>query len=251
MKTETEYNTQARTIDGYRVTISMHVDQDMGPPWEEHDGHGEVSEWTARDKRPGEWKLCTDRRSARFYDAAGAIQKAKDEGWGLCDGDKAALAVKLGKPVESLTRGEIVTEAVRRDFALACSPAGVTACEIAPQCAGVLFERFPGVQLLQRDFLEVQPPREGNCGLVIKETRPVFFDRVVMNPPFHMRSDIRHIEHALKFLNAGGVLVALCMDTPHREKALRHLSSTWEPIPAGAFRSEGTSVPTVLLTIQS
>jgi len=74
------------------------------------------------------------------------------------------------------------------------------------------------------------------------------FDAVAMNPPFHMRADIRHILHALTFLKPGGKCAALCFDTASRERALRHLSSSWEPLPAGLFGKEGTGVATVLAT---
>ena len=65
------------------------------------------------------------------------------------------------------------------------------------------------------------------------------------------RADIRHVLHARQFLAPGGILAALVMDTSHREKSLQPLASTWEKIPAGAFRSEGTSVPTVMLSIRA
>lgn len=115
-------------------------------------------------------------------------------------------------------------------------PGKITAVEIATQCAGELF-RMDGLTLLQRDFLTVTPEETG------------LFDACAMNPPFHLRSDIRHILHALQFLRPGGRVAALCLDTHHREQSLRALSSTWEKIPAGAFRAEGTGVACVLLTI--
>lgn len=109
----------------------------------------------------------------------------------------------------------------------ALPPCETVAIEKAPQCAGELFQQDrPGVKILQRDFLTVTPAEIGQ------------FDAVAMNPPFHMRDDIRHILHAVEFLRPGGKLAALCLDTPHREKALRHIAATWERIPAGAFRSE-------------
>lgn len=115
----------------------------------------------------------------------------------------------------------------------------ITAVEVAPHCAGELFRQERAeVRILQRDFLAVTVAELGA------------FDAVAMNPPFHMRADIRHILHAREFLKDGGTLAALCLDTHHREKALRHLCSTWEQIPAGAFKSEGTGVPTVLLTMK-
>ncbi len=119
-------------------------------------------------------------------------------------------------------------------------PGDVMAVELAPECAGELYKQDrERVTIKQRDFLTVTPSEIG------------LFDFVAMNPPFHLRSDIRHIEHARKFLKPGGKLAAICMDTPHREKAFRHLAASWEKIPCGAFAKQGTSVATVLFTIQT
>lgn len=116
--------------------------------------------------------------------------------------------------------------------------AAVVAVEIAPQCAGELFQQDrPGVTLKQCDFLALTPESLGA------------FDFVAMNPPFHLRADIRHIRHARQFLKPGGRLAALCFDTPSRAAALRDQCDSWEPLPAGAFGKEGTQVPTVLLTM--
>lgn len=116
----------------------------------------------------------------------------------------------------------------------------VTAVEMAAPCAAELFrQERPEVRLLQRDFLTCTVAELG------------LFDAVAMNPPFHMRADIRHILHARQFLKPGGKLAALCFDTASRAKALRHLSATWEPLPAGLFAKEGTSVATVLLTMEA
>lgn len=148
-------NVEERTIDGrvYRVRINVHFDEDMGAPWEEHDGHGTVSDWTTRDKRPGEWVLSSERGSKRYYDAEEANQIAEADGWGLQEEQKVELLNRLAKPrivrravgkatVEHrhgglmqafhratetvtipgrdpnkpLTAGEIRAEAVRRDF---------------------------------------------------------------------------------------------------------------------------------------
>ena len=118
---------------------------------------------------------------------------------------------------------------------LITSPASVTACEENAELAGELFRTFPDVTLWQGDFLARTPAP--------------MFDRIVMNPPFHMRACIRHILHALQFLKPGGVLVALCLATHHRETVLRGLADHWETIPAGTFRKEGTNVETYLLRI--
>lgn len=116
----------------------------------------------------------------------------------------------------------------------------VVAVELAPQCAEALYKQDrAGVTIRQGDFLAMTPATLGT------------FDAVAMNPPFTMRADIRHIRHALTFLRSGGTLAALCFDTPSREAALRPLCETWQKIPAGTFRAEGTEVPTVLLTIKN
>lgn len=116
----------------------------------------------------------------------------------------------------------------------------VVAVEMAPECAGELFRQDrQEVRILQRDFLTCTPDDLG------------LFDAVAMNPPFHLRSDIRHILHARQFLKPGGRLAALCMAGSHRERELRPLCTTWEPIPAGTFAKEGTRVETVLITTQS
>lgn len=117
---------------------------------------------------------------------------------------------------------------------MATGPASVAACELSPELAGELFKGFPDVRLMQGDFLQKHHGK---------------FDRIVMNPPFHMRADVRHVLHALPMLATGGVLVGLCLSTRHREEALRPLADHWETIPAGAFRAEGTSVETILFRI--
>lgn len=120
------------------------------------------------------------------------------------------------------------------------APAEVVAVEVAPQlCAQIFKQERAGVTLKQRDFLECSPADLG------------FFEAVAMNPPFHMRADIAHTLHALKFLRPGGKLAGLCMDTRHRVESLRPRCAVWEPIPAGAFSAEGTKISTVLFMIQT
>jgi len=76
-----------------------------------------------------------------------------------------------------------------------------------------------------------------------------------MNPPFINGSDIKHIEHALKFLKPGGRLVAICADGPRQNATLKPIAEDsggfWEPLPAGTFKDQGTNVNTVLLTIEA
>jgi hypothetical protein len=113
-------DTITKEIHGYTVCIETFYDEDMGPPWKEHDGHGPVSDWFyyrpsswASCKRPGQRVISTDGHNARFYDWQEATRIAKRDGWGLSDEAKMDLAKKLGR---NPTRGDITAEAVRRDF---------------------------------------------------------------------------------------------------------------------------------------
>ena len=63
----------------FRVTI-LH-DEHADAPWDAEDGHGEVSEWTTRDKLPGELVLADERGRKRYYDFAGACKIARRDGW--------------------------------------------------------------------------------------------------------------------------------------------------------------------------
>jgi SAM-dependent methyltransferase len=116
-------------------------------------------------------------------------------------------------------------------------PAEVVAVEIAAPCCAELYRQDrAGVHLRQGDFLALR-----DLGT---------FDAIAMNPPFHMRADIRHIEHALALLRPGGVLGAICMDTPHRIAAFRNRAETWVNLPARSFRESNTGVDTCLLVIR-
>jgi hypothetical protein len=85
------------------ITLRWFYDDSMGPPWKEHDGHGPVTDWTSRDKRPGEMVLNSDRHSKRYYDFAEAVRIARRDGWD-------APPYKTGTP------GERAHRAAMRDF---------------------------------------------------------------------------------------------------------------------------------------
>ena len=46
-----------------------------------------MSDWSSRDKAPGEMVLSNGRRSKRFYDFAGACRMARQDGWGFLPAD--------------------------------------------------------------------------------------------------------------------------------------------------------------------
>lgn len=123
----------------------------------------------------------------------------------------------------------------------ACGPLApeVTACESSRELAGELFHAFPAVLLKVGDFLTRTAQDLGGP-----------FDRIIMNPPFSHGADARHILHALGMLADGGLLVALCYHGQAFRKYLQPLATTWDLLPPGTFRSEGTSADVVLLTFR-
>jgi hypothetical protein len=88
---------------GAYAIIKVIPDEDMGPPWKEHDGHGPVSGWENRDKKPGELILNENRGSKRFYDFAEAVKIAKRDGWDT-------------KPYGTGTKGERAHRAAMADY---------------------------------------------------------------------------------------------------------------------------------------
>lgn len=115
----------------------------------------------------------------------------------------------------------------------------VVAVELNISLANRLHSEFPLTQVISGDFLE-QSPEDVGLGL---------FDVILMNPPFQNGADIKHIQHARKFLAPGGRLVAICANGPRQNEQLQPLADTWEPLPADTFKEQGTSVNTVLLTM--
>lgn len=83
-----------------RYRLNIEDDDTRRYPWEECDGHGIVSDWTTRDKRPGERVLNTDRSSKRYYDVQASQKIALRDGWGG----------------EGKTKRERAAHAVARDF---------------------------------------------------------------------------------------------------------------------------------------
>jgi hypothetical protein len=98
---------------GRKYRVRFEHDDSHGAPWEECDGHGVVSDWTTRDKAPGERVLASDRSSKRYYDVCETAKIAKKDGWGLGNDELAKLAQSLGRMP---TKKEIVARAVDNDF---------------------------------------------------------------------------------------------------------------------------------------
>lgn len=75
------YETETRESGTMSFRVEWFYDHDSDAPWDREDVHGPVSDWTTRDKKPGEMVLCADRRSKRFYDFAEAVKIARRDGW--------------------------------------------------------------------------------------------------------------------------------------------------------------------------
>lgn len=110
-------------------------------------------------------------------------------------------------------------------------------------------------RLVMGDFLSMNP--EGQVESL------GMFDRIIMNPPFARGQDMQHIVHAFRFLVPGGIMAAilspafeyrsdnssaLFRDWLSLRQSADHAS--WVPLPEGSFKSAGTNVRTVLLTVR-
>lgn len=73
------------------------------------------------------------------------------------------------------------------------------------------------------------------------------YDLVFMNPPFYGKHYVKHVQHALKFLQPGGTLVAILPSSARYDHKL--LEGSWRDLPVGAFSESGTNVSTSVLTI--
>lgn len=102
-------------MNGLQFEVSMEFDSESESeaPWDSECGHGVVSDWTARDKRPGERVLCRERGRCRFYDVQATIAIAREDGWGIDPERKAKWEAFQGRP---LTAGQIAAAAVEHDF---------------------------------------------------------------------------------------------------------------------------------------
>lgn len=99
------YNEYQIERGGFVFRVEYHYDEFNGKPWEESDGHGPVSDWERRDKKPGELILSKDHGSKLFYDFQEACRIALRDGWGCPPYD-----------VEGETNRQKAARAARADF---------------------------------------------------------------------------------------------------------------------------------------
>lgn len=73
--------------NGFYAIVKIEYDDDYGPPWENCDGHGVISDWERRSNTNGRWTLAEDGYSRRYYDWKETLKIAKRDGWGTHNGD--------------------------------------------------------------------------------------------------------------------------------------------------------------------
>lgn len=125
--------------------------------------------------------------------------------------------------------GEHVLEpsAGNGSLADACMRAGalsVSCFEINTQHTDTL--RAKGYDTIYDDFLIFSPAANA------------LYSRIVMNPPFTKNQDIAHVQHALKWLAPGGILVAIMLDNQTRKgfAALEEYDPGIEAVPRGGVQ---------------
>ncbi|MFA5266219.1 MAG: methyltransferase [Opitutaceae bacterium] len=114
----------------------------------------------------------------------------------------------------------------------------LVAVELDPVRSSGLKRSFSSINVRCCDFL--------TCGDELGR-----FDRIVMNPPFERGADIKHIEHALRFLRPGGRLVAICANGPRQRNRFLDAAELWIDLPSGTFKSAGTNVATAIVVIDA
>lgn len=98
----------------FRFDVQQEDDLDHPHPWNAEEGHGPVSEWSSRKKKPGEWVLEVDGSQRRFYDAQEATKIAKRDGWGLPEEELADWI--RSRDGNRPTKAMIAKRAVEKDF---------------------------------------------------------------------------------------------------------------------------------------
>lgn len=103
-----------------------------------------------------------------------------------------------------------------------------------------------GYKVVGRDFLAMEPT--------------AIYDFVIMNPPFGAQADMKHVQHAARFLKPTGRLAAIMSPSfqfrsSKVAESFRELMAAAgdheEEIAAGTFREAGTDVRTVLVMMDA
>ncbi len=154
----------------------------------------------------------------------------------------AALLAEGGRPLGRVLEPSAGLGRLYRALRAIDGAAPVVLADVSPECCGELYratEGDPAARLVAGDFLAMDAARLGGP-----------FDSVLMNPPFRLGADIKHVLHAFGLLAPGGRLVSLVANGPKQRAALRPRAAQWHDLPAGSFRSEGTDVAAALVALE-
>jgi predicted RNA methylase len=128
---------------------------------------------------------------------------------------------------------------------IADTGAFLTVVEVMPQNVKVLRE-MGFDEALEADFLTLTAKDIGT------------FDKIIANPPFTNNQDIDHVEHMYSLLDDGGRIVTVMSQswvTGKQKKQiafkkwLTDIGAESEELPAGTFKESGTSIASMLITI--
>ena len=97
----TPYEETHITRNGTTLVVEYYYDADSGAPWRECDGHGVVSEWIHRDKKPGERVLHADHHMRLYYDVQQTTAIALRDGWGVAGQTFATKRQQAAAAVEA------------------------------------------------------------------------------------------------------------------------------------------------------
>lgn len=177
----------------------------------------------------------------------GAYEKSARDAFDYFPTPTAIVEILLRKA--DLTAGMRVLEpsAGRGAIARPCRALGclVECCEIAGENARALTDE--GFAVVAKDFIEFEP------------SPGALYDRVLMNPPFSRRRDVKHVTQALRFLKPGGRLVAIMSaGVTFREdrlgvefrSLLEERRGTLDRLPEGSFKESGTMVNACIVTME-
>lgn len=204
----------------------------------------------------GKWKSRVGFEFPPDVDALEMVRVAREQG-AILDPKEADFYETPAELVErvcdaaELAQGMMVLEPSAGQGALAVMAKEGYGCDVycveaLPKHRAILKKH--GLPCIQEcdDFLQLGPP-EG------------LFDRVVMNPPFSKRADIRHVTHALAFLKPGGILVAIMsaavryrddrIGTEFRQ-LVQENRGTITDNPDGSFKRAGTMVRTCMVKMR-
>lgn len=180
----------------------------------------------------------------------GEVRTAQEDGWFATPPELAVRVVSAARMLSGMS----VLEPSAGDGALVnailnvCPTARVCAIEKDPGRAATLVKANRAQEVYTADFLDWSSAHVA---------RPAF-DRVVMNPPFSRSQDVKHVLRAMELVRprSGRLVAIMAKGITFRQgadydrlRALIERCGDLAPLPEDAFKSSGTSVRTVLVTL--